>query len=356
MRTEMGHAPRRLLVTGGAGFIGSAFVRHALTSGADVVTLDAFTYAGLHANLQDLPAPERHTLVEGDIRDQDLVERLLREHDVDTLVHFAAESHVDRSILGPRAFVETNVLGTQTLLDAARAVWGDRPGVRFHHVSTDEVYGDLEPDAAPFTEDTPYAPSSPYAASKAGSDHLVRAAHRTFGLPVTITNCSNNYGPRQYPEKLIPVVLTSALAGRPIPLYGDGRQIRDWLHVDDHCTAIWRVLEAGEPGRTYNVGGAAEVENRDLIGRICTLLDRLAPERGPVPHADLVTSVTDRPGHDRRYAIDFRRIETELGWTPAHSLDEGLEETVAWYLANGAWLDAVRAERDRREAAPTATS
>ncbi len=342
--------PTTLLVTGGAGFIGSAFVRWALAAGADVVTLDAFTYAGLRANLRGLRGPGRHTLVEGDIRDQALVERILREHDVDTLVHFAAESHVDRSILGPQAFVETNVLGTQVLLDAARAVWGDRQDVRFHHVSTDEVYGDLAPDAPAFTEETPYAPSSPYAASKAASDHLARAAHRTFGLPVTITNCSNNYGPRQYPEKLIPVVITSALAGRPIPVYGDGRQVRDWLHVDDHCAAVWRVLEAGTPGRTYNVGGEAEVENRDLVARLCALLDRLAPDRGPVPHGSLVTSVTDRPGHDRRYAVDVGRIRSELGWAPAHSLAEGLEETVAWYLANGAWLDAVREERERREA------
>ena len=338
-------------MTGGAGFIGSAFVRHALAVSPEtrVVTLDALTYAGLRANLDELAHADRHTFVEGDIRDTALVARLLREHDVDTLVHFAAESHVDRSIDGPQAFVETNVLGTQSLLDAARAAWTGRDDVRFHHVSTDEVYGDLPPDAAPFTEDTPYAPSSPYAASKAGSDHLVRAAFRTHGLPVTLSNCSNNYGPRQYPEKLIPVAITRALAGEPIPVYGDGRQRRDWLHVDDHCAAVWRVLEAGQPGRTYNVGGDAEVENRALLVDLCETLDRLAPDRGPVPHAALLTPVPDRPGHDRRYAIDSRRLKTELGWAPSVSLAEGLEATVRWYLANDSWLAAVADERRQRD-------
>ena len=323
-----------ILVTGGAGFIGSAFVRSALERRpeASVVTLDALTYAGSLENLRDLP--ERHTFVEGDVLDGALVRRLLEEHGVGLVVHLAAESHVDRSITGPSAFVETNVLGTQALLDACRAA----EGVRFHHVSTDEVYGDLGPDDPAFTEHTPYAPSSPYSASKAGSDHLVRAYARTYGLPVTITNCSNNYGPRQYPEKLIPVVVQRAAAGEPIPVYGDGRNVRDWLYVGDHCDAIWTVIERGATGETYNVGGNAEVDNLTLVRTLCAILDDRRP--AGAPHADLIEFVTDRPGHDRRYAVDTTKI-AGLGWAPRQSLRSGLEATVDWYLENQDWADAV---------------
>ncbi|WP_420453989.1 dTDP-glucose 4,6-dehydratase [Rubrivirga sp.] len=328
-----------ILVTGGAGFIGSAFVRSALARrpGARVVTLDALTYAGSTANLDGLD-PDRHVFVEGDIRDGALVRQLLDEHAVGLVVHLAAESHVDRSITGPAAFVETNVLGTQTLLDASRAAWADAAGVRFHHVSTDEVYGDLGPDDPAFTEQTPYAPSSPYSASKAGSDHLVRAYARTYGLPVTITNCSNNYGPRQYPEKLIPVVIQRALDGEPIPVYGDGGNVRDWLFVGDHCDAIWAVVERGAVGETYNVGGNAEVDNLALVRALCAVMDDRRPEGAP--HADLVEFVTDRPGHDRRYAVDTAKIEG-LGWAPGQSLRSGLEATVDWYLGHQDWVAAV---------------
>lgn len=337
--------PGCVVVTGGAGFIGSAFVRHALVQDARVVVLDALTYAGLRANLLPLVGHDRFTFVEGDIRDTDLVRRLLLDYGADTIVHFAAESHVDRSIAGPQAFVETNVLGTQSLLDAARTVWGLRDDVRFHHISTDEVYGDLPFDAPPFTEETPYAPSSPYAASKAGSDHLVRAAHRTYGLPVTITNCSNNYGPRQYPEKLVPLALSNAIKGHPITLYGDGRQRRDWLHVDDHCDAVWLVLTRGAIGRTYNVGGSAEVDNLALVRTLCGLLDERLPQSPHAPHADLVQFVADRPGHDRRYAVDTGRIERELGWSPKQTLAAGLAATIDWYLAHPEWLEAVQHEK-----------
>lgn len=334
--------PTGLLVTGGAGFIGSAFVRSALERRPDaaVVTLDALTYAGSRENLRGLP--ERHTFVEGDVRDGALVRRLLAEHGIGLVVHLAAESHVDRSITGPAAFVETNVLGTQALLDACR----EAEGVRFHHVSTDEVYGDLGPDDPAFTERTPYAPSSPYSASKAGSDHLVRAYGRTYGLPVTITNCSNNYGPRQYPEKLIPVVIQRAAAGEPIPVYGDGRNVRDWLYVGDHCDAIWAVIERGATAETYNVGGNAEVDNLTLVRTLCAILDDRRPDGAP--HADLIEFVTDRPGHDRRYAVDTSKIET-LGWAPRQSLRSGLEATVDWYLGHPDWVDAVL-HRDPSEA------
>ena len=323
-----------VLVTGGAGFIGSAFVRSALERRPDasVVTLDALTYAGSLANLRGLP--DRHTFVEGDIRDGALVRQVLDGHGIGLVVHLAAESHVDRSISGPAAFVETNVLGTQVLLDACR----EAGGVRFHHVSTDEVYGDLGPDDPAFSERTPYAPSSPYSASKAGSDHLVRAYARTYGLPVTITNCSNNYGPRQYPEKLIPVVVLRAAAGEPIPVYGDGRNVRDWLYVEDHCDAIWTVIERGDLGQTYNVGGHAEVDNLTLVETLCAILDERRP--GASPHADLIEFVTDRPGHDRRYAVDTAKI-AGLGGAPRQSLRTGLETTVDWYLANPDWVGAV---------------
>ncbi len=325
---------RGILVTGGAGFIGSAVVRGALARypASRVVTLDALTYAGSRANVAGLG--DRHTFVEGDIRDGALVRRVMREHEGALVVHLAAESHVDRSITGPAEFVSTNVLGTQSMLDAAREVWGDAGDVRFHHVSTDEVYGDLGPDDPAFTETTPYAPSSPYSASKAGSDHLVRASARTFGLPVSITNCSNNYGPRQYPEKLIPVVLARAVAGEPIPVYGDGGNVRDWLYVEDHADAIWAVVERGAAGETYNVGGNAEVDNLTLVRTLCALLDERRPDGAP--HADLITFVTDRPGHDRRYAVDTAKIE-RIGWRPRQSLATGLAATVDWTLAHPDW-------------------
>ncbi|WP_412067556.1 dTDP-glucose 4,6-dehydratase [Rubrivirga sp. IMCC43871] len=328
---------RGILVTGGAGFIGSAVVRGALDRypASQVVTLDALTYAGSRANLVGLG--DRHTFVEGDIRDGALVRRVMSEHEVALVVHLAAESHVDRSIEGPAEFVSTNVLGTQAMLDAAREVWDGASGVRFHHVSTDEVYGDLGPDDPAFSETTPYAPSSPYSASKAGSDHLVRASARTFGLPVSITNCSNNYGPRQYPEKLIPVVLARALAGEPIPVYGDGGNVRDWLYVGDHADAIWAVVERGLDGETYNVGGNAEVDNLTLVRTLCVLLDERRP--GGAPHADLITFVTDRPGHDRRYAVDTAKIEG-LGWRPSQSLATGLAATVDWTLEHPDWHTA----------------
>ena len=330
-----------LLVTGGAGFIGSNFVHHVLaTTDCSVVNLDLLTYAGNPESLTGLD-PARHRLVQGDICDRALVDRLLAEHRPDAIVHFAAESHVDRSIDSAAEFVRTNVLGTQALLDAARGYWRERgDGFRFLHVSTDEVYGDLTPDEPAFTERHPYRPSSPYAASKAGADHLVRAAHRTWGLPVLITNCSNNYGPRQFPEKLIPLVLLNALDGRELPVYGDGQQRRDWLFVDDHCRALWRVLEAGRIGRTYNIGGNAEKPNLEVVESLCDLLD----ERRPVasPRRELIRFVADRPGHDRRYAIDASRIRDELGWTPEVDFSGGLARTVDWYLEHRDWWQRIR--------------
>ena len=338
-----------VLITGGAGFIGSDFVREILAAepAVSIVNLDSLTYAGSLANLTDLPGADRHTFVEGDIRDGELVVRLMQEHCIDTVVHFAAESHVDRSIHGPMAFVLTNVVGTATLLEAARQVWlGDantpRPGARFHHVSTDEVYGSLGLQDPAFSETTPYTPSSPYAASKAGSDHLVRAYAHTYGLPVTITNCSNNYGPRQYPEKLIPFMILNALEGKPLPLYGDGLHIRDWLYVEDHCAAILAVLRRGRLGETYNIGGETNVTNRQIVETLCTILDRLLPASPHVPHASLIRHVADRPGHDRRYAMDIRKIRREIGWTPSATLESGLLKTVTWYLANLEWVAAIR--------------
>ncbi len=339
----MSFRPSALLVTGAAGFIGANFLRTALEADADVrlVTLDALTYAGSRANLPD---DLRHTFVEGDITDEPLAARLLREHEIDGIVHFAAESHVDRSILGPGAFVQTNVVGTFHLLEAAREVWQGRRDVRFHHVSTDEVYGDLTPEAPAFRETTPYDPSSPYSATKAASDHLVRAYARTYGLPVTITNCSNNYGPFQYPEKLVPLTILRALSGRTIPIYGDGQQVRDWLYVRDHTEAIWQVLTRAEAGTTYNVGGDNQPTNLDLVHRICAILDERHP--AGAPHVRLVEFVTDRPGHDRRYAMDTTAIRRDLNWTPRHSLDTGLQATVAWMLGHRGWLAAIAREND----------
>ncbi len=336
-----------LLVTGGAGFIGSNFVLDWMASvGEPVVNLDALTYAGNLRNLASLRGDARHLFVHGDICDRALVDRLMAEHRPRAVLHFAAESHVDRSIHGPGAFMRTNVDGTFTLLEAARAYWGslagaDRHAFRFHHVSTDEVYGSLAPDAPAFTETHPYEPNSPYSASKAASDHLVRAWHHTYGLPVVTTNCSNNYGPWHFPEKLIPLMIVNALAGKPLPVYGDGRQIRDWLYVGDHCSAIRAVLERGRVGETYNIGGWNEQANIDIVHTVCALLDELKPDPAGL-YRRLVKHVTDRPGHDRRYAIDARKIERELGWRPAETFATGIRKTVAWYLAHADWVADVQ--------------
>lgn len=340
---------KNVLVTGGAGFIGSNFVHFLLREVDDlhVTNLDSLTYAGSRENLRGLPHPDRHDFVEGDIRDRELVERLLRDRSIDTIAHFAAESHVDRSIQGPAAFIDTNIGGTFSLLESARSVWGDDTldpsgGQRFLHVSTDEVYGSLGPGDPAFTEDNPYRPNSPYAASKASSDHLARAYFHTYGLPVVITNCSNNYGPRQFPEKLIPLMLLNALEGRPLPIYGDGQQVRDWLYVEDHCRALLSVLEAGKPGETYNIGGDNQPTNLDLVQRLCSILDELVPDSPYRPHAGLVTFVADRPGHDRRYAMDIGKIAAGLGWQPTEDLDTGLRKTVRWYLENPDWVQSIR--------------
>ena len=335
---------RKLLVTGGAGFIGANFVHHwAVRHPADQVTvLDALTYAGSRLNLQGLEGRDGFRFVHGDICDEALVNQLMRERAIDTVVHFAAESHVDRSIDGPDAFIHTNIVGTHVLLKAAKAAWAGKQGpFRFHHVSTDEVFGSLGPQDPAFHEHTPYDPSSPYSASKAASDHLVRAYHRTFGLPVTLTNCSNNYGPYQFPEKLIPVIILNALAGRPIPVYGDGKNVRDWLFVADHCSAIERVIERGKLGETYNVGGNGERTNIEIVRTICGLLDQQRPNSAHRPHEQLINFVQDRPGHDRRYAINIGHIQAELGWQPSENLASGLMKTVSWYLTNLAWCEEI---------------
>ncbi|MCA0177917.1 MAG: dTDP-glucose 4,6-dehydratase [Proteobacteria bacterium] len=334
-----------ILVTGGAGFIGSNFVLDWLAQGDEpVVNLDALTYAGNRANLASLQGDARHHFVHGDITDRALVDSLLAKHQPRAIVHFAAESHVDRSIHGPGAFVKTNVEGTFTLLEAARAYWSglaDKAAFRFLHVSTDEVYGTLGAQDAPFAEDHPYEPNSPYSASKAASDHLVRAWHHTYGLPVLTTNCSNNYGPYHFPEKLIPLMIVNALAGKPLPVYGDGRQIRDWLYVRDHCSGIRAVLAGGRLGQTYNIGGWNEMANIDIVHTVCALLDELQPSPEG-PYARLITHVTDRPGHDRRYAIDARKIERELGWRPAETFATGIRKTVQWYLQHPDWVQQVQ--------------
>ena len=336
-----------LLVTGGAGFIGSHFVLDWLAGSSEgIVNLDALTYAGNPDNLAALWGDPRHVFVHGDICDRPLLDRLFAEHRPRAVVHLAAESHVDRSIHGPAAFVRTNVEGTFALLEAARAHWNgmgaaERASFRFHHVSTDEVYGSLEPGDAPFAETHPYDPSSPYSASKAASDHLVRAWHRTYGLPVVTTNCSNNYGPLHFPEKLIPLTIVNALAGRPLPVYGDGRQVRDWLYVADHCAALREVLARGQVGETYNVGGWNEKRNIEIVQSICALLDELRPDANG-PYRRLIAFVTDRPGHDRRYAIDARKLERELGWRPAETFETGLRKTVEWYLAHPEWVARVQ--------------
>ena len=332
---------KNLLVTGGAGFIGSNFIRFMLETEPDIhiYNADLLTYAGRLENLEDLPDPARHTLLRGDIRDADFVNQIFAEYDIDTVVHFAAESHVDRSILGPAPFITTNILGTFNLLEAARAAWAGRTDVRFHHISTDEVFGALQPGDAPFNERTAYAPHSPYSASKASSDHLVRAYGTTYGLPVTVSNCSNNYGPYQFPEKLIPLMILNGITGKPLPVYGEGAQVRDWLHVKDHCAAIRLILKDGTPGETYCVGGDNQPSNLEIVKMICAVLDKRFPEAAP--HERLITFVKDRPGHDFRYDIDTAKIERELGWQPSYSLTDGLEETVDWYLSHGAWIDSV---------------
>lgn len=331
------------LITGGAGFIGSSFVRLVLEKTEHpIVILDALTYAGNLANLSDVLDEPRVTFVKGDICDVECVDRLFVEHTIDAVIHFAAESHVDRSILGPTAFLKTNIDGTYTMLDAARRAWdGAFEGRRFLHVSTDEVYGTLGPDDPPFTEETPYRPNSPYSASKASADHLARAWHHTYGLPVLISNCSNNYGPWQFPEKLIPLFTLNALENKPLPVYGDGMQIRDWLHVQDHCEALLTILEKGTLGETYVIGGDNEQPNLEIIRRICEAVDAQL-QRAPGTTSQLITYVKDRPGHDRRYAIDATKLKTELGWTPRFSFDEALPEVVRWYIEHLDWASDIR--------------
>jgi dTDP-glucose 4,6-dehydratase len=336
-----------IVVTGGAGFIGSNFVLDWLAhTDEPVVNLDALTYAGNRRNLSSLDGDPRHIFVRGDITDRALIDQLLAQHRPRAIVHFAAESHVDRSILGPGAFIKTNVEGTFTLLEAARTFWtalaeADKAAFRFHHVSTDEVYGSLGPGDPAFTEAHLYEPNSPYSASKAASDHLVRAWHHTYGLPVLTTNCSNNYGPYHFPEKLIPLMIVNALAGKPLPVYGDGQQIRDWLYVTDHCSAIRAVLAGGRLGETYNIGGWNEKPNIEIVKTICALLDEFRPHPEG-SYSRLITYVKDRPGHDRRYAIDARKIERELGWRPAETFETGIRKTVQWYLDHAEWVAEVQ--------------
>ncbi|MBS3735250.1 MAG: dTDP-glucose 4,6-dehydratase [Phycisphaerae bacterium] len=344
---ELQHTPRVVLVTGAAGFIGCNAVRHLLAADAAlrVVSLDLLTYAGSRANLTDVERdhPDRHRFVRADIRDAAAMERLFAEEPIDTILHLAAESHVDRSISDPAAFLETNVMGTYVLLEAARKAWAERDDVRFHHVSTDEVFGSLGAEGR-FTEATPYNPSSPYSASKAASDHLVRAWNRTYGLPATLSNCSNNFGPFQFPEKLLPLMICRALAGEPLPVYGDGRNVRDWLYVADHCSALWRIVCHGVDGRTYNVGAENEWTNIDLVRQVCKLLDELRP-KPTRSYADQISFVTDRPGHDRRYAIDPKRLRDELGWHSPVPFRQRLRDTIEWYIGNAKWVKAIQSER-----------
>lgn len=339
---------RRLLVTGGAGFIGSNFVLHWCDTYPDdrVVVLDALTYAGNRRNLASVESSQNFRFLQGNICDRTLIDKILQEENIDTIVHFAAESHVDRSILGPGAFVQTNVVGTFTLLEAFRQHWNPSisKGEIFLHVSTDEVYGSLGPSEPAFTETTAYAPNSPYSASKAGSDHLVRAYHHTYGLPTIITNCSNNYGPYQFPEKLIPLMCINALIGKNLPVYGDGQNIRDWLFVIDHCRALDVVIHRGKPGETYNVGGNNEVKNIDLVKTLCELMDELAPNLPVHPCSSLITFVKDRPGHDRRYAINSTKLKAQLDWIPSVTVEEGLRKTVEWYLNNRDWWEPLLSE------------
>jgi len=335
-----------ILITGGAGFIGSNFVLQRMQEDtASIVNLDNLTYAGNLRNLESLANDLRYAFIHGDIGDRELVKRLLEKHQPSAIVHFAAESHVDRSIRGPDDFIRTNISGTFALLEETRAYWNslpedERARFRFLHVSTDEVYGSLGPNDPPFSETTPYAPNSPYAASKAASDHLVRAYHHTYGLPTLTTNCSNNYGPFQFPEKLIPLMILNARDGKPLPVYGDGKNVRDWLYVEDHCTAIATVLRGGKPGETYNIGGWNEKPNMEIVETICDLVDEIAP-RAKSSRRELITFVKDRPGHDRRYAMDARKIERELGWKPKETFDTGIRKTVRWYLEHEEWVRGV---------------
>ena len=344
---------QNVLVTGGAGFIGSNFIRYLLDIEPEIniINLDALSYAGSQENLKDLPAPDRHIFIQGNICDHDILQNLLRQHQIDTIVHFAAETHVDRSILGPGRFIETNIVGTFSLLEAARNYWLDEKpfpldGVRFHHISTDEVFGSLSKGEPAWTEKSPYAPNSPYAASKAASDHLVRSYGHTYGLPYSLTNCSNNYGPYQFPEKLIPLMILNALESKPLPVYGDGQQIRDWLHVEDHCEAIHLVLTQGANSSTYNIGGENQPPNLTIVETICDILDEHEPKRDGSSYHELIQFVKDRPGHDRRYAMDAGKIGRELGWHPRHSLTEGLRNTVDWYLSHSEWVTAIRKQQN----------
>ncbi|NYT46299.1 dTDP-glucose 4,6-dehydratase [Alcaligenaceae bacterium] len=347
----------KLLVTGGAGFIGSALVRHIIRDTADaVVNLDKLTYAGNLESLAQVADSDRYAFEQVDICDRAALDRVFQQHQPQAVMHLAAESHVDRSIDGPAAFIETNIVGTYTLLEAARQYWAGlqgtaRDGFRFHHISTDEVYGDLEGPEDLFTETTPYAPSSPYSASKASSDHLVRAWRRTYGLPTVITNCSNNYGPYHFPEKLIPLVILNALDGKPLPVYGKGLQVRDWLYVEDHARALYKVVTEGKLGETYNVGGHNEKRNIEVVQTICDLLEELAPAKpaGVAQYRDLITYVQDRPGHDMRYAIDASKIQQELGWTPQETFESGIRKTVQWYLDNREWCQHVQDGSYQRE-------
>ena len=339
---------RTLLVTGGAGFIGSNFVLAEVMRGdARLVNLDLLTYAGNIKNLESLNNNSDYVFVQGDISDRKLLQRIMIQYKPDAVVNFAAESHVDRSIAGPEEFIRTNVVGTFNLLEEIRTYWmsleaSGRRNFRFLHVSTDEVYGSLDPEDPPFTETTPYAPNSPYSASKAASDHLVRAYHHTYGVPCLTTNCSNNYGPMQFPEKLIPLIILNAIEGKPLPIYGDGRNIRDWLYVMDHCDAIRQVLAHGRIGEVYNIGGRCEKTNLEVVQSICSLLDEMYPQSAFKPHTSLITFVKDRPGHDWRYAIDCTKIEKELGWSPKESFDSGLKKTIDWYMNNADWVDSVK--------------
>ena len=338
-----------LLITGGAGFIGSNFVHHWCHQYPQhrVIVLDALTYAGNRQTLADLEGKDNFRFVQGDICDRELIDSLLREEQIGMVAHFAAESHVDRSILGPGAFVQTNVVGTFTLLESFRQYWNEKgqpQSDRFLHVSTDEVYGSLEPDDPAFTEKTPYSPNSPYSASKAGSDHLARAYFHTYGMPTIITNCSNNYGPYHFPEKLIPLMCINILLGKPLPVYGDGQNVRDWLYVGDHCQALETVLQKGKAGETYNIGGNNEVKNLELVTLLCQLMDELATDLPVKPASQLITFVKDRAGHDRRYAIDATKIRTELGWTPQETVEQGLRKTIQWYLENSDWWQPLLSE------------
>jgi dTDP-glucose 4,6-dehydratase len=332
-----------LLITGGAGFIGSNLVRHMVAGypGYKIVNLDELTYAGNLGNLKGLESHPSYTFIKGDIKDANLIKEVFTEHRIDSVIHLAAESHVDRSILGPEEFLRTNVMGTFVLLETARSLWVDATKGLFLHVSTDEVYGSLK-EVGRFTEQSPYAPTSPYAASKAASDHLVRAYYHTYGVPVITTNCSNNYGPYQFPEKLIPLMILNALEGKPLPVYGDGLNVRDWLHIFDHCAALDLVLHKGKLGETYNIGGDNEWKNIDIVKLICTIMDEIMPASPYCPHSSLIKFVSDRPGHDRRYAIDASKIRHELGWGPQYSFESGLRDTVVWYLDNKEWCDNVR--------------